>query len=221
MNNILILLCTILLTNMSCQCENKDAETTAVPDFEGAVQTVSRVIVTGTDSDRVAVTRMTPEQATQTIEKSLGIYLGSREHNWNLILNNYLVALGGIDFESTFERERATKIQTLLVVRSVAWAAAQQVVYEETQKPVEERTVFTIADLNEDWPNNEGVENWTNQLHNIYWRLFARAPTDAEVAAISESFIAIATDNGHGEWAGFGWIGVMYSLVATEEVCNL
>ena len=114
MNNILILLCTILLTNMSCQCENKDAETTAVPDFEGAVQTVSRVIVTGTDSDRVAVTRMTPEQATQTIEKSLGIYLGSREHNWNLILNNYLVALGGIDFESTFERERATKIQTLL-----------------------------------------------------------------------------------------------------------
>ena len=56
----------------------------------------------GSDTSRMAQVRLTPEQVWNTLESTLGVTW--QYGDYNLIVDAYGVALGGVDFNSTFER---------------------------------------------------------------------------------------------------------------------
>lgn len=201
-------------------CKNKVTSSTG--DYEKATRAVSKVVKNSQRSKRVAVTLVTPEQASNTIYQALGFRLWEGS-DIDPIVELFGVALGGVDFQSTFERDRNPRVHTLLVTRSIAWTAAIIAVFNDSDRDIADRQVFNIADLSTDWPDVAGGagQRWEDQLADLYWRLLARAPTADEIAAHKAAFTAISTDNGHAEWGGFGWIGILYALLSTQEFWNL
>ena len=181
---------------------------------------MGRVMTSGENTARMAVVRLTPEQIRNTLEAVLGVSF--QYGDYNLITDAYGVALGGVDFQSNFERDPSAKVQTLLVARGLAWAATVTFIFQEFERSSADRLVFTVANMEEDGPDNDGSDAWNAQLVDIYWRLLARAPTAAEVAAVSEAFVALRDNNGQGNgWAPYGWMGVIYALLSTEEFWNI
>ena len=178
------------------------------------------MITNASNTSRMAVVRLTPEQVRNTLETTLGI--SWQYGDYNLIVDAYGVALGGVDFNSTFERDPSAKVQTLLVARGLAWAAAVTFIFQEYNRVTSERLIFTTADMDFDAPDNNGSANWNAQLVELYWFLLARAPTQAEIDAISQSFTSLRDSNGQGDgWPAYGWMGVLYSLLSTEEFWNI
>ena len=161
-----------------------------------------------------AMTRLTPEQASATIARSLGVRLG--DDNFDLIIQAFGVALGGVDFDTVLERDREAQVQTVLVSRSIAWTTAIILVSEENKLPRSGRVVFKEVDLLVDGPDNAAAA-WERQLTDLYWRLFARPPRPEEVRLIGDVFRRIVAENGQGPLPAFGWMGVVYSLLSTEE----
>ena len=165
----------------------------------------------------VTVTRRTPEQASNAIHQAFGFRLGWENHD--VIVDSYAVALGGVDFVAAMERDPTTKVQTLLLSRSIAWAAANKLVWEEHERDTNDRQIFTHGDFRENSPDIEGdsATNWENQLVDIYYRLFSRPPSSDEIESIRSAFLTIKTDNGNADYPPIAWIGVIYSLLSTEE----
>lgn len=200
----------------SCRCSG----TSSTPDLDGAVESISRVITDAPEGDQAVMMRLTPEQYSNFVSQKLGVTLWENS-DVDPIVEYFGVALGGVDFQSTFERDPSAKVQTQLVVRSLAWTIALLLVFNEFERiqAGEVAQIFTQCSLTEDWPSADAAANarWESQLREFYWRFFARPPTDEEMALNKEAFIAIARDNGEGEWAPMGWMGVLYALMSTEE----
>ena len=226
MRRLFLILFLLVLSHSSCKC----AQTSSTPDYEGALQSVSRVITAAPSSDRFAMTRLTPEQMSATMGEALGLpNLWGANSAYDPIVDFFGVALGGVDFQSTFERDRSAKIQTLLVARSLAMMVALTVVGQEASRADEDKLLFTIANMHSDSPN-EGAVRWTEQSTDLYWRLLARAPTEEEIAAHAEAFLSVAqgsnmvtqnSDGSSSQWTGWGWATVLYALLSSEEFWNL
>jgi hypothetical protein len=214
----------IIASGVGCKC----SQTSSTPDYEEALQNVSKVITQAPSSDRVAMALMTPEQMSATIRDALGVDNLWPGSEYDPIVDFFGVALGGVDFQSTFERDRSAKIQTLLVVRSLAMMTAFTVVGAESARSDGDKLVFTIVNMGADTPN-DGGERWTSQVTDLYWRLLSREPTTDELAVIAEAFLAVGTgsnvtnnsDGSVSEWTGWGWVTVLYGILSTEEFWNL
>ena len=215
----------IMATSISCKC----SQTSSTPDFEEALQNVAKVITKAPTKDHVAMSRLTPEQMSATMNDALGLENLWGDSEYDPIVDFFGVALGGVDFQSTFVRDPTTKIQTLLVARSLAMMVAFSVVAAEAQRSDSEKLLFVIADMDRDLPGDGEEDPWTNQVTDIYWRLLARAPTPDELVALREAFLAVGTgshitrnsDGSVSEWTGYGWITILYGILSTEEFWNL
>ena len=81
----------LLLLGISCRC----SQTSNTPDYEGALQQVSRVITTAQRSETVGTTRLTPEQMSATLAGALGINnLWGDDSQYDPIVDFFGVALG-------------------------------------------------------------------------------------------------------------------------------
>ena len=60
----------------------------------------------------------------------------------------------------------------------------------------------------------ESEQRWAMQLEELYYRFYARAPTDAERAAVRKAFLVSMQHEGYPPSA---WVIVLYALLASEE----
>ena len=192
-------------------------------DFIDSFKDVSDAIDATQTTAKVGLVRMVPEQMSNTILSNLGVRLWEGS-DIDPIVDFFGVALGGVDFQSNFERDTSAKIQTLLVARSLAWMVSVKLVFDESDKVNGAQTpvVFNQALLFEDTPDNDGSGRWNEQLTEIYWRLLARPPTEAEISLHRDLFNQVLVENGVGEnWPPFGWMAVFYAILASEEYWNI
>jgi hypothetical protein len=182
----------------------------------------SRQVSETVDAQGFALTRMPPEQLSNNIMSALdyGPELRDDDNETGQTLDylvlGYGVPLGGIDFLSAQRRDPTTKAQTLLIARLVAWEIAQAAVWKEHELDPGDRVVFTRCDLKTDAPGGdaESEQRWAMQLEELYYRFYARAPTDAERAAVRKAFLVSMQHEGYPPSA---WVIVLYALLASEE----
>lgn len=214
----------LMASGGGCKC----SQTSSTPDYEEALQNVTKVISQAPSVDRVAMSRMTPEQMSATISDALGVDNLWSDSEYDPIVDFFGVALGGVDFQSTFERDRTTNIQTLLTSRGLAMMVAYTVIRAESARSDADKLIFSIANMDADTPS-DGGDRWANQVKDLYWRLLSREPTDEEISVLSEAFIAVGTgsnvtnisNDSVSEWTGWGWVTVLYGIISTEEFWNL
>lgn len=124
--------------------------------------------------------------------------------------------MGGVDFVSVARRDAATKAQTLLVARVIAWTFAKGAVTKDLAKSEGSRAVFTKCQLETDRPglSKDSAKAWENQVVELYWRIYGRAPSPVELATVSQAFTEIYKIEGATTSA---WTAVLYSLLSSEE----
>jgi hypothetical protein len=194
----------------------------------------------GGSSSALSLTRMarlTPEQVSRILEKRLNYTTGWRDGDgrfFDLIVRIFGVPLGGVDFESAFERDASAKVHTLLVSRTLAWNVATEfIVWELDPKAAKKESrarVLTLVNLKTDFPSEAAPSfppvadlaardaRWRAQLDDLYWRLFARPPRAEETAACARAFARAMT---HQPSPPAGWLIVLYGLLSTAEFWNL
>lgn len=210
----------IALATSLIACES--AQTSATPDYEGAIGEVARVLTESRADNKYALNRQTPEQVSHFVRQSLGVNLW--DSDIDPIVTYYATALGGIDFQSTFERDPQTKVQTLLVAHALAWQVAMTLVFKEYNQPQADRILLKHVAIDEDWPDRDsaGADRWQQQLVEIYWRFYGREPNTAEIAAQQSAWLSITQDNGIYNGApAFGWVAIVYAMLASQEYWNL
>ncbi len=177
----------------------------------------------GSEEVSAGVSRLTPEQVRNSLEESLGQNYGFDMGNGELhsyITSDLAIPLGGNDF-SYYVRKRdpSTKVQTLLVARTVAWPIAVHLVEEELQQPPPTDTLFTKCSPTEDFPGNgeESRARWEAQVQDFYLRLFSREATSEEIALIETTFETVRVRDGRVASAG---MVTLYALTASMETWN-
>ena len=182
---------------------------------------------------------ITPEQLSNALITGLDRRVGWVDEQtgvfFNAITRLLAVPLGGIDFVAASVRDHQPKVQNQLIIRLLAWQTATFIVWRESDpNQPDPKTIFTIANINEDRPLHPndtqagaawveqvqaGEARWRAQLEDIYWRLLSRPPTEQEVAAIRQAFLdaIVARD----WWVASGWSVVLYSLLSSTEFWNL
>ncbi len=175
---------------------------------------------------------ITPEQFSANIGAALGF---DEPYYVNAIVNDKSVALGGIDWRTSFRRNRIPTGQSQLTIRRLAWDIAKRVV-ERDAHAIASHTqprAFTIANVAVDRPFldqdirlppelqyavRDGDERYRAQLDDLYWRLLSRPPTDQEVSIMTDLFITTVANEGS---ALTGWQAVLYVLLASMEYWNI
>lgn len=174
----------------------------------------------------LALVRLTPEQIANSLRQAVGFgeeydfddpIAGQRVDG---LLTQFSLALGGVDFVGVSRRDPATKAQTLLVARVIAWTFAKGAVDKDLAKPVAARSLFTKCRLEVDRPelSKDSAAAWENQLGELYWRIYGRAPAPSEIAAVRQSFSDVHKLEGTTTAA---WTAVIYSLLSSEEFWHL
>lgn len=175
-----------------------------------------------------------PEQMTQNLKRAFNYSQGWTDDAGafhDSILDNYRTLLGGVDFESVSVRDRSPKVNTLLVVRNLAYEIANGIVSRAAYEDTPDTSVFSKCDVRTDRPYDEADDledesyrakrmaaerRWRAQLEDIYWRAYARAPSRAEVAAVRSAFSKYGRD-----WPPEGWVLTLYAILSTAEFWNL
>jgi hypothetical protein len=212
----LLMLAGVSLTSCQCQKEKQEDQ----PEESTSISPSTEIL------------RLTPEQVSNQIQSALEFEYGWRDQNdefYDVITNQFAVPLGGIDFITAAKRDDATKVQTLLIVRRIAWDVASGVVWREANPDTNEVILFTACDLTVDrpiLPHEESLpesdrealltmeERWRAQLELFYWRLFSRPPSEEELSLIRATAIDIMLKEG---WPPTMWTMILYSLLSTQE----
>ena len=225
----------VFVSGCSCSKDERSSPATAeiLPGAGGG--SVPEPLIAQTAS----ALRLTPEQIANQIEDTLEFRLGWTDETTgvfqNLITRLFAVPLGGVDFISASKRDASTKVQTLLIARGLSWHVAAGVVFRDAN--VEDDTpdpiVFKLCDVGRDRPVlaaervrggselaslEESEARWTAQLEDLYWRLYARAPTPSEVADVKAVFLETLETE---KWPGKAWVVVLYALLSSAEYWNL
>lgn len=167
-----------------------------------------------------AVMRLTPEQISKQIKQALEFDIGwtdgeGRFHD--LLVEGYGVPLGGIDFVSAHKRDPVPKVQTLLLVRRIAYDVASAVVWRESKPDATGPILFQHCHLTEDYPGDDDEEKdarWMTQLEDFYWRLYGRPPTETEKTLVRSTAIEIMQREG---WPPTVWTLILYALISSQE----
>jgi|GEM_PF-3115908 len=205
---------------VSCKCQ-KETSTEA-----GPVDNPSLLVPTQ------AVVRLTPEQISKQIKQALEIEIGWTDEDGrfhDLIIEQYGVPLGGIDFISASKRDPVPKVQTLLLVRRIAYDVASSVVWREARPDATGSILFQNCKLTEDHPilpkqraeagaNQDELQamedRWLAQLDDFYWRLYGRPPTETEKYLVRDAAIEIMQRE---RWPPTVWVLVLYALMSSQE----
>jgi hypothetical protein len=169
-----------------------------------------------------AVARLAPEQYSQLLERAFGIKIGfsdSQGTYYDLITTSFAIPLGGVDFLShVLQRDPLTKVQTVLVARSISWVAAQIYIWQQLPLPklhISEQNLAALLAL----PNTNELEKWNAHLDDVYLRLFSRYPLEEERALVRKSFDEINRIEKGNYYAA--WLFVVYSLFSTTEAWHV
>lgn len=169
-----------------------------------------------------AVARLAPEQYTQLLERAFGVKIGfsdSQGTYYDLITTSFAIPLGGVDFIShVLQRDPLTKVQTVLVARSISWVAAQIYIWQQLPPPklhISEQNRAALLDV----PNGTAPEKWNAHLDDVYLRLFSRYPLEEERALIRKSFDEINRIEKGNYYAA--WLFVVYGLFSTMEAWHV
>jgi hypothetical protein len=188
----------------------------AISSYEVGAPPYQTVVSTQAGSG-FALTRLTPEQLSQSLDQALGwnattyynAYLG-REDDY--LQDIFGVSLGGIDFRTTSFRDPATKAQSLLVARVLAWTIAKQVVFHDAFQDPSNPRVFTECDVLSARP---GTVDFDRQVGQLFWRLYSRPASAAEIAAVAQAFATTLLNE--SDWPPAGWITVLYAMLSSQE----
>lgn len=168
--------------------------------------------------------RLTPEQfanfARRVFQLEMTVPVDSYGLRWDRVDEKFGVQLGGVDFESSFQRDATPTAQMVLAVRAVAIETASAVVnrdrihLEKDEPPV----TFTLCNLNRDrpaTPEDESAVKWRLQLEDFYWKILGRAPGTEDLAAASNAFLATKqAERGNTRRA---WLMVLYGILSSAE----
>jgi hypothetical protein len=220
----------IILTFAGCGKGESTSATTETP------QNTSKQSAS-TKTASVALALLSPEQLSKIFKSRLNYQTGWTDGKGvfhDAIVETFAVSLGGVDFENAFERDPSPKVQTILVSRTIAWRAAAEFVWWESDpvaaKKTDRQRVLTIADLKTDFPAEAADsfksakdlkgrdERWRNQLVALYWKLLARPPSTVEIQLCANAFAATMKSQ---SWPPLGWQIIVYSLLSTSEFWTL
>lgn len=173
--------------------------------------------------------RLAPEQVSRQLYAATGYRLGWTNPQtgrfFDVIIDVYAVTLGGVDFRSTHIRDPLTKVQTVLMVRTIAWNFSKFLIWKEMEKPDADRVFFVHTHPLADDPGTaEGRERWTRQIEEIYWRLFSRPASDDEKQALLNAFNDLtAAYPGKEPWERrfMAWAGLLYALFSAMEFWSI
>ena len=131
--------------------------------------------------------KLTPEQIKQQLTDSTG-YQPSEEGKW--LFNIFNTQLGGIDYKAHTKRSEALTTDMMQTLNLIAFSFAKHVVVSEYSKSKSNRSLLNIVDLENSLPTSaESLAKWTEQVNEIYWRLFSRPPQDYEISQIKLFFM--------------------------------
>ena len=227
----ILLVVTLLLL---CSCSRKKRKTeTAAPQTPPAAANPDTSNSPGfLLHDRV---RLTPEQISKHIEATFGMKMGYKDNFGNFrdsIIEGYGVALGGIDYFTASQRDPSTKVQTLLVLRSLSWWVTNGAINDTYEPGV--INFMTIADVRNDRPFhpsdanrsaeeqaaiNAGEARWRAQIDDFYLRLFSRHPSEEEISILRAGFLEAW--EAQNKFTPQAWRLIFFSLVSTMEFWSL
>ena len=184
---------------------------------------------------------MIPEQVSAKFKYNLGYTEGFHHKGLNkfidTIFRNNNVALGGKDTNTLRDRNHSMRIQTLLSINSLVSKAAWSL-SNEWDKEKEPR-LFKICRAHECRPYmpfddeqkpekqeeaKEYERQWKEQLTDIFYKFYARKPTEEEVNFLKEKFIKIydaeKKADPEGWWGGLArnsWVVLIYGMMKSVE----
>jgi len=193
-----------------------------------------QTITTTTVAPGFPLTRVTPETYSNNIVAAVNFgheswpdgspelrqYDNDTGQTLDFLLLGYGVQLGGVDFATASRRDPTTKGQTLLVSRLLAWELARAAVWKDHEKPDADRKIFTKVAFKTDRPDAGGEEElrFYLQVEELFFRFYARPPTDAEKVAVRAAFDAAVQKELYPPKA---WIIIVYALLASQEFWHL
>jgi hypothetical protein len=204
MKQFLLALC-FISSFTSCKCQKeKESDAASTSDVSSLTP---------------AVLRLTPEQISKQIKLALELDIGWTDQDGrfhDLLVEAYGVPLGGIDFVSAHKRDPIPKVQTLLLVRRIAYDVAAAVVWRETKPDAAGTILFQHCNVTEDYPGEDEDKNarWMAQLEDFYWRLYGRPPTEDEKSLVRSTAIDIMQRE---KWPPTVWTLTLYALLSSQE----
>lgn len=184
-----------------------------------------------------ALHRITPESMSANKEIALNYRTFYTDENsgqdHDYIVGALGVGLGGVDYRTVLKRDPRTKAQTLLIARLFAWSVARDSVGTEWGRSESQRLVFTKCNLESDRPQLPGdsqlsaplvlaarqsEDRWTEQVRELFWRLYSRPPTNDEITAVRAAFVAAYNEQ---NVAPYAWMVVIYAMLAAEEYWHI
>jgi hypothetical protein len=205
MNRFLVIFC-FLSSFTSCKCQQEEKTDEAYQSDASSTLTP-------------AVMRLTPEQISKQIKQALDFDIGWTDQDGrfhDLLVEAYGVPLGGIDFVSAHKRDPIPKVQTLLLVRRIAYDVASAVVWRESKPDATEAILFQHCTLTEDYPGDDEDKDarWMAQLEDFYWRLYGRPPTNEEKSLVRSTAMDIMQRE---NWPPTVWTLTLYALLSSQE----
>ncbi len=229
----------VVLASPSCQCSKQKK---SADDDVGstATETIATVSASGAGSPTVpltrsAVVRLTPEQMSNQLFATFGFRLGYTDDDGvfhDQLVEDFGVSLGGIDYKVADVRDPAARVQTLLITRMLAVEITNRIC-SDVENAVENR-FMALASLTEDRPFHSsdaakteaekaairaGEVRWRAQIVEFYERLFARQPSDRELALIRKAFLDAYVKN--DRLTPMAWRATIFALVSTLELWSL
>jgi hypothetical protein len=183
--------------------------------------------------------RLTPEQVSNHLAKALMYRHGWTNNEtgdfYDILKQLMNVPLGGVDYVTANKRDTSAKVQTQLLVRTIAIQFAAGVVIRDfdTNDGSPSPFVFTSSDINNDRPMiasdasagsaqlslaRASEARWEAQFVDIHWRLFSRAPTATEIADAKEIGAAVFAQE---QWPPKVWFIILYALLSSAELWNI
>lgn len=229
----------------TCRAFTESSEENSAGENSASTNTV--VSAGGATSAQVAdgfsLARLAPEQLSNDIDLALafGASEGQLRHfepalgqTLDYLVIGFGVPLGGIDFNTASKRDPATRAQTLLVARVVAWQLASASVWTDHDRNEASRQIFNKCEMETDRPYMDdaddgksdeeraairaGETRWKDQVEELFFRLYSRPPMPDELAAVRTAFVTTIKNEGYPP---MGWIIVLYSMLASEEFWHL
>ena len=166
------------------------------------------------------IVRLQAEQVSSILRNRLGLtkYVSfdsefNRERD--SLIDQFGVALGGVDFLTTESRDFLTRGHTILVAKVIAWRAARDIVEYDLNNPGS-TALFNTCDVS----STESSQScFKDQIEDIFWRIFSRPPSSEEHAKLKSFFSAVKTqESGSSSKA---WMAVLYALMATMEFWHI
>jgi len=154
---------------------------------------------------------VTPEQFVRHIKSQFGVDLAQTYQGQSSALQRYLLPLGGLDHDTTYERDRNVKVQTLLAVQAIAWEAATRIM-EQQQKPKLAK-IFLTSNPNTLTTDSDPVA-WAQQLDEIFIASLSRLSTENERIFFQQQSREMIQS---GATPGQVWTAVLGILLSSME----